>query len=262
MNSTITVASVPDYINKIITFPNLKFARGESKAHKKPFLPSIWRQNYSHIDRTPICTSSAYTIGELEVLRNFQKKIISNEVSDPYFKTFIGDVKKEIDINSESLWHWTSLAQHYGEPTRLVDITSDSLAALYFASETHDHEPGYVYIFKDNFNEVNRNNLSKVNFGDSFFDLISIEDYINCRHPVKPNVDNTAVISPSFPNRRVESQKGCFCFTRKVGIQAYWGGQLSFKIINKAQIRIELERLGYTRETIYPNEYAQYVRLA
>ncbi len=257
MNSTISVTSVPEYIDRIINFPNLKFARGEPKEYEKPFLPSIWRPNNSHIDRTPISDSSIYTIGELDVLHNFQNKILSNEVFDPYFKTFIGDIEKEIDVNSESLWHWTSLAQHYGEPTRLVDITSDSLAALYFASEAHDELPGYVHTFRFNFNEVTRNNLSKVNFGDSFFDLISIEDHRDGLHPVKHNDDTTAVISPSFPNRRVESQKGCFCFTRKVGIQAYWGGQLTFEITNKAQIRTELQRLGYTDETIYPKEYSK-----
>lgn len=257
MNSTISVSSVPEYIQKIIAFPNLKFARGEPKEYEKPFLPSIWRPNNSHVDRTPISSSSEYTVGELEVLQKFQEKILSDEIYDPYFKTFMGNIEEQINVDSESLWHWTSLAQHYGEPTRLVDVTSDSLAALYFASEHHDDSPGYVHIFQQNFNEVNRNNLGKVEFGDSFFDLLAIKDHIDDRHPVKPQSDTTAVISPSFPNRRVEAQKGYFCFTRGVGIQAYWGGQLTFEITNKAEIRIELQRLGYTHETIYPKEYSK-----
>ncbi len=196
-----------------------------------------------------------YTVGELDVLQKFQQKTLSDEIYDPYFKTFMGNIEEQIDINSESLWHWTSLAQHYGEPTRFVDITSDSLAALYFASENHDDLPGYVHIFRYNFNEVNRNNLGQVEFGDSFFDLMAIRDYIDGRHQAKPNRDATAVIVPSFPNRRVEAQKGCFCFTREIGIQAYWGGQLTFEITSKAGIRVELQRLGYTHETIYPKEY-------
>ena len=255
MNSTITVSSVPEYIQKIITFPNFKYARGEPREYEKPFLPSIWRPSYTHIDRTPISKSSEFTIGELEIINGFQQKVISGEIYDSYFKTFIGDIEAEIDIRSESLWHWTSLAQHYDEPTRLVDVTSDCLAALYFASEKHDDLPGYVHIFQHNFNEVNRDNLGQVEFGDSFFDLIAIKDYIDGRHPVEPKSDTTAVILPSFPNRRVEAQKGCFCFTRGVGIQAYWGGQLTFEVSNKAKIRMELQRLGYTDETIYPQEY-------
>jgi len=255
MNSTIPVSSVPEYIEKIITLPNLKYARGEPRKYEKPFLPGIWRENNSHIDRTPVSDSSMYTVGELDVLHNFQKKILAKQVHDPYFETFIGNIEEEININSESLWHWTSLAQHYGEPTRLVDITSDSLAALYFATQTHDEYPGYVHIFRDNFNEVTRNNLSKVNFGCSFFDIESIEDEIDGRDSVNPSDNTSIVIIPSFPNRRIEAQKGCFCFTRRVGIQAYWGGQLTFEITNKPQIRMELQRLGYTNETMFPNEY-------
>lgn len=257
MNSTISVSSVPEYVQKIIDFPNFRFARGEPKQYEKPFLPCIWRPDNSHIDRTPISESSEYTVGELQVLKEFQEKLCRGEVYDPYFKTFIGSIEAAINIKSESLWHWTSLAQHYGEPTRLVDVTSDCLAALYFASEKYDDLPGYVHIFQYNFNEVNRNNLVKVKFGDSFFDLVAIQDYIDDRHPVRPNSDTTAVIFPSFPNRRVEAQKGCFCFTRAIGIQAYWGGQLTFEVSNKAKIRTELRRLGYTEENMYPIEYNQ-----
>lgn len=256
MNSTIPVSSVADYIQNIITFPNFKFARGEPKEYDQPFFPSIWRPSNSHIDKTPISNSSEFTVGELDVLQKFQKKIQSGEIYDPYSKMFMGNINNEIDVRSESLWHWASLAQHYGEPTRLVDITSDSLAALYFASEKHDELPGYVHIFQQSFNEINRNNIEKVEFGDSFFDLMTIKDEIDYRYPVDPiSSDITSVISPSFPNRRVEVQKGYFCFTRAIGIRAYWGGQLTFEVSNKDNIRMELQRLGYTHETIYPNEY-------
>jgi hypothetical protein len=138
MNSTITVSSVPEYIQKIITFPNFRFARGEPKEYESPFLPKIWRPSCSHIDRTPINKASEYTVGELEILKQFQIKIRSDEIYDPYFEVFLGNIEEEINVHSEALWHWTSLAQHYGEPTRLVDITSDCLAALYFASNKHD----------------------------------------------------------------------------------------------------------------------------
>lgn len=255
MNSTLLVSSVPEYIQKIIEFPNFKFARGEPKKYEKPFLPGIWRPDNSHIDRTPINDSSEFSKGELEILEKFQQKVLSGEVFDPYFNTFIGNIEAKIDICSESLWHWASLAQHYGEPTRLVDVTSDCLAALYFACEKYDDEPGFVHVFQHNFNEVNRNNLALVKFGKTYFDLMTIKECIDDKYPFTPTSDTTAVISPSFPNRRVEAQKGCFCFTRAIGMQAYWGGQLTFEVNNKANIRTELQRLGYTHETIYPKEF-------
>lgn len=43
----------------------------------------------------------------------------------------------------------TNLArlQHYGVPTRLIDLTVDVRYALYFACESNDDEPGYVFMY-------------------------------------------------------------------------------------------------------------------
>jgi hypothetical protein len=261
MNSTLLVSSVPEYIEKIIQFPNFKFARGESRRYETPFLPSIWRPEFSHIDKTPVTEHSAVTVGEYEILKKFQKKILLREIYDPYFESFLGDIAAEINLSDESLWHWASLAQHYGEPTRLVDVTADCLAALYFSCEKNHGENGFVHVFKHNYNEVNRNNIHLVKFGATYFDLLAVKDNVDDIYPRTPQSTTTAVISPSFPNRRVEAQKGSFCFTRAIEMQAYWGGQLTFEVDsrdeNKKKILTQLERLGYTHETIYPHEFAK-----
>ena len=158
MNSTLKITSVTEYIETIIKFPNFRFARGESKKYEVPFLPSIWRPNNS-IVKNPINENSNYSVGEFELLQNFQKKVLNGDIKDPYFKTFISDIESEILVDSENLWHWTALAQHYGTPTRLADVTADCLAALYFACERNFDENGYVHIFRDNYNEINRGNI-------------------------------------------------------------------------------------------------------
>lgn len=100
--------------------PNLFFFRGQSKCDYK-LLPSVFRGSYY--------SNESHLFEEMTT-------------SKP--EIFIGKSKQDI----------LTTMQHFGCPTRLLDVTTNPLIALYFACISHQDEDGKVYIFS-----ASKNNL-------------------------------------------------------------------------------------------------------
>jgi hypothetical protein len=253
--TTLIVSSIPTFLETVIKCPNFKYARGEPKEFKTPFLPKAWREDMTNFDKSIVNKNSTFTNGELSILQKCQTEFLNGKLEDPYFDRIIKNPEKNINLENEDLLHWAALAQHYGKPTRLVDLTTDLLVALYFAVEQCPEENGFVYYFKDNFNEIHKSR--RVERGGTFFDIKTVATELYDKYPATPDDNTTSIIKPSYPNTRIEAQRGAFCFTKGIGIAAYAGGYLIVEIPREAkkEITTALDRIGYNKDTLFPGNY-------
>jgi len=84
----------------------------------------------------------------IEYLKNEKKMIEEAELSYP-------KELRKIETQTDKL----ALMQHYGLPTRILDITTNALIALYFAVSDFEKEDGIVYLF-DNRDKKKSNSKS------------------------------------------------------------------------------------------------------
>lgn len=196
------------------SFPNVLF-RGQEEGHKLE--PKIARTGWRDGRRVPDVEKSMF--------EDFQRRAL------PY-----------LDFKPSSPWEWLAIAQHHGLPTRLLDWTTNPLAALWFAVEKPRTRRAVVWML-----------------------FPSDQDFVQDIESASPfTIRRTKIFQPTHLTRRIVAQNGWFTAHKYMTGDRFiplernkaYSSCLHYVAIESIAfqgIREELDRCGVNRASLFPD---------
>jgi len=177
--------------------------------------------------------------------RDFREIVMINQ-----FKANAHLYLKTLPQNSESSLEWLSIMQHFGCPTRLLDVTASPYIALHFALE-EGHDDAVVYAF-------NHREFKKIDIG-----VIGREYQRDVLENKKGSKAFIIPYEPEQTNERLVAQQGAFIVHsnnyEKIDtiISLYDSDRpLTKKFIIPAKLRLDglkkLRRMNITAASLFP----------
>ena len=235
--------------------------RGESINHDYIIRPKYLRP----LEGKGIHSDSCYLVDELDIIRQFRDEAIS----------FLPNVGKE-DYRT-----WREYAQHFGAPTKLLDLSSNPLVALYFACKDNADADGIVWMI--NWQNYHQNTNHEDINGDSLSSSsLSVSDTVDLAANGNPILNNPVIYKPCYIDTRMSAQSSYFMLwgvnkddlITQIGSGSVKEGEykrpktedggnvtyndstiLYYFIIDKEQkkrILLRLSRMGINEKTLFP----------
>lgn len=163
--------------------------RGESMLHERKIRPKYLRP----LEGKSVHSDSCYLEDELKIITQFRDEAYA----------FLPNVSKD-DFRT-----WREYAQHYGVPTKLLDLTSNPLVALYFACKYNLDEDGIVWMINwQNYHQAtNRKDINGKKLSES---KLSVSDTVDLAAQGNPILINPVIYQPCYIDTRMSAQSSYF----------------------------------------------------
>ena len=235
------IYSVADFL-KYLQDEEVKFFFYRGHSNKEFLLkPSIGRNPKKFVDWL-------FEMEGFESLSDMQRKSVGLQ---QYEWWALSEFKaRKIPYHNQELNYFDLmiLAQHHGLRTRLLDVTTNPLVALYFACED-EFVDGQLIGFNDSWSKIK---MIKTGIND-IGHLIG-ED-IRGFLAFMRTMDKFTFVKPSHLSARIISQDGSFLMFLQPLIEIKDEESIGRFIIpkeNKAKIKAELQKLGIVKSKLFP----------